>query len=60
MKRLQTGRDTKRSQERRDKNRNKMSCRNLNAGYLLAPVNKLVSLTWILWVLRSFRSFTLH
>ena len=25
-----------------------------------APVNKLVSLTWLLWALRSFRSFTLH
>jgi len=23
-------------------------------------VNKLVSLTWLLWALRSFRSFTLH
>src|SRR6218665_1523133 len=26
----------------------------------IAPVNKLVSLTWLLWALRSFRSFTLH
>jgi len=25
-----------------------------------APVNKLVSLTWLLWALRSFRRFTLH
>jgi len=23
-------------------------------------VNKLVSLTWLLWALRSFQSFTLH
>ena len=28
--------------------------------YPSAPVNKLVSLTWLLWALRSFRSFTLH
>ena len=26
----------------------------------LSPVNKLVSLAWLLWALRSFRSFTLH
>src|SRR6218665_223313 len=26
----------------------------------IVPVNKLVSLTWLLWALRSFRSFTLH
>jgi len=26
----------------------------------LLPANKLVSLTWILWGLRSFRIFTLH
>src|SRR6218665_269750 len=26
----------------------------------LAPVNKLVSLTWLLWALRSYRRFTLH
>src|SRR6218665_2264493 len=26
----------------------------------LLQVNKLVSLTWLLWALRSFRSFTLH
>jgi len=26
----------------------------------LVPVNKLVSLTWLLWALRSFRRFTLH
>ena len=26
----------------------------------IAPVNKLVSLTWLLWALRSFRSITLH
>ena len=26
----------------------------------IAPVNKLVSLTWILWALRSFQRFTLH
>ena len=24
------------------------------------PLNKLVSLTWLLWALRSFRTFTLH
>src|SRR6218665_1591638 len=29
-------------------------------GFGIAPVNKLVSLTWLLWALRSFRSFTLH
>ena len=28
--------------------------------FSLAPVNKLVSQTWLLWALRSFRSFTLH
>ena len=27
---------------------------------LLAPVNKLFSLTWLLWALRSFWRFTLH
>ena len=32
----------------------------LRTGFGIAPVNKLVSLTWLLWVLRSFRSFTLH
>src|SRR6218665_4127977 len=26
----------------------------------MGPVNKLVSRTWLLWALRSFRSFTLH
>src|SRR6218665_2843388 len=26
----------------------------------IAPVNKLVSLTWLLWALRSFWRFTLH
>jgi len=26
----------------------------------MAPVNKLVSLTWLLWALRNFRRFTLH
>src|SRR6218665_3640749 len=26
----------------------------------VAPVNKLVSLTWLLWALRSFRRFTLY
>ena len=29
-------------------------------GFGIAPVNKLVFLTWLLWALRSFRSFTLH
>src|SRR6218665_3070610 len=32
----------------------------LRTGFGTAPVNKLVSLTWLLWALRSFRSFTLH
>src|SRR6218665_1784618 len=32
----------------------------LRTGSGIAPVNKLVSLTWLLWALRSFRSFTLH
>jgi len=32
----------------------------LRTGFGIAPVNKLVSLTWLLWALRSFRSFTLH
>ena len=26
----------------------------------IAPVNKMVSLTWLLWVLRTFQSFTVH
>ena len=32
----------------------------MRTGFGIAPVNKLVSLTWHLWALRSFRSFTLH
>src|SRR6218665_431638 len=32
----------------------------LGTGFGIAPMNKLVSLTWLLWALRSFRSFTLH
>src|SRR6218665_1527306 len=32
----------------------------MQTGFGIAPVNKLVSLTWLLWALRSFRSFTLH
>src|SRR6218665_1433301 len=36
------------------------SRRLLRTGFGIAPVNKLVSLTWLLWALRSFRSFTLH
>ena len=32
----------------------------LRTGFGIAPMNKLVSLTWLLWALRSFRSFTLH
>src|SRR6218665_1516090 len=32
----------------------------LRTGFGIAPVNKLVSLTCLLWALRSFRSFTLH
>src|SRR6218665_22905 len=32
----------------------------LRTGSGIAPVNKLVSLTWLLGALRSFRSFTLH
>src|SRR6218665_4049106 len=32
----------------------------LRTGFGIAPVNKLVSLTWLLWALKSFRSFTLH
>src|SRR6218665_3831870 len=32
----------------------------LRTGLGIAPVNKLVSLTWLLWALRSFRSFTLN
>src|SRR6218665_259110 len=32
----------------------------LRTGFCIAPVNKLVSLTWLLWAVRSFRSFTLH
>src|SRR6218665_1427689 len=32
----------------------------LRTGFGIASVNKLVSLTWLLWALRSFRSFTLH
>src|SRR6218665_3179643 len=31
----------------------------LRTGFGIAVVNKLVSLTWLLWALRSFRSFTL-
>jgi len=32
----------------------------LRTWFGIAPVNKLVSLTWLLWSLRSFRRFTLH
>ena len=32
----------------------------LLTGFGIAPVNNLVSLTWLLWALRSFRSFTWH
>ena len=32
----------------------------LRTGFGIAPVNKLVSLTWLSWALRSFRCFTLH
>src|SRR6218665_305479 len=32
----------------------------LQTGFGIAPVNKLVSVTWLLWALRSFRSFTLQ
>jgi len=32
----------------------------LRTWFGIAPVNKLVSLTWLLWVLRSFQRFTLH
>src|SRR6218665_1790423 len=32
----------------------------LRTGFGIAPANKLVSLTWLLWALRSFRRFTLH
>ena len=32
----------------------------LQTWFGIAPVNKLVSLTWLLWALRSFRRFTLH
>src|SRR6218665_222828 len=31
----------------------------LRTGFGITPVNKLVSLTWLLWAL-SFRNFTLH
>src|SRR6218665_3953320 len=30
----------------------------LRTGFGIAPVNKLVSLTWLFWALRSFQSFT--
>ena len=32
----------------------------LRTGFGIVLVNKLVSLTWLLWALRSFRGFTLH
>ena len=32
----------------------------LRTWFDIAPVNKLVSLTWLLWALRRFRIFTLH
>src|SRR6218665_1923307 len=32
----------------------------MRTGFGIAPVNKLVSLTRLLWALRSFRGFTLH
>ena len=32
----------------------------LRTWFGMAPVNKLVSLTWLLWTLRCFRRFTLH
>ena len=32
----------------------------LRTGFGIAPVGKLVSLTWLLWALKSFWSFTLH
>src|SRR6218665_724567 len=32
----------------------------LRTGFGIVPVNKLVSLTWLLCALRSFRRFTLH
>ena len=32
----------------------------LRTWFGIAPVNKLVFLTWLLWALRSFRRFTLH
>ena len=32
----------------------------LRTWFGMAMVNKLVSLTWLLWVLRSFQGFTLH
>src|SRR6218665_171290 len=32
----------------------------LRTGFGIAPENKLVSLTWLLWALRSYRRFTLH
>src|SRR6218665_2323556 len=39
---------------------NSVPCAPYIAYRYYAPVNKLVSLTWLLWALRSFRSFTLH
>src|SRR6218665_1280682 len=32
----------------------------LRTGFGIALANKLVSLTWLLWALRSFQSITLH
>src|SRR6218665_1530510 len=32
----------------------------LRTGFGIVPVNKLVSLMWLLWALTSFRRFTLH
>jgi len=32
----------------------------LRTWFGIAPVNNLVSLTWLLWALRSFQRFTLH
>src|SRR6218665_3016586 len=41
-------------------NRSLTQSHELPPSTIQAPVNKLVSLTWLLWALRSFRSFTLH
>jgi len=39
---------------------NKLFLQSVMNNITLAPVNMLVSLTWLLWALRSFRRFTLH